>query len=428
MKRFYILFLAAFFGTGCYTQVKSSGDYWGYTGRHEREKVVVVPDQVDSSSMYSQDAPNDLNDEQRSRDDEGYSYGDNYYNGYYDAAPSWNYTPAPAISLSFGFGYHHPWWGVGYSSWYPSWYPSYYDPYWDWYYQPGFFSYGCITPFYGYYDPFYHPFCGFYGGYRHDGFNEDFHDGHRFTESNVRTGRINGGENRGRGSTTNGGGISNGSSVRTNGGSIVTQNSRSAVTGTSINSGRSQQGGSVGSTAVENSSRDERSSAPSQSGNAASTNARSNPSTQSSSGANSRSSGSSTPARTNEAPAQQHSAPAQEKTAPAQEHSAPAQTRGGGRSQSMMNAPRNNPRLNQQNNRMSQNYAPRQTLHNSEQGYANATHGGNGYHSYSNGGGYRGGGGATRSSGSGGVSRSSGGGGSRGGGGGSSHSGGGRGK
>ena len=41
MRTFFIIFLAAMFGTGCYTQVKSSGDYWGYTGHHEREKVAL---------------------------------------------------------------------------------------------------------------------------------------------------------------------------------------------------------------------------------------------------------------------------------------------------------------------------------------------------------------------------------------------------
>src|SRR5690242_8939340 len=162
MKALLTLTFAVVFGTGCYTQVKSSGDYWGYTGRHEREKVEVVPNQQDTSAYMDSSA---YADNPRSRDDEGYSGGDVYYDDYYNA-PNWNYYAAPYASFSIGFGWHRPWWNLGYASYYPYYpYCGSYDPYWDWYYQPGFYSYGCIAPIYPYYDPFfygsfYHPFYG----------------------------------------------------------------------------------------------------------------------------------------------------------------------------------------------------------------------------------------------------------------------------
>ncbi|MEI8135583.1 MAG: hypothetical protein WCH46_11015 [bacterium] len=193
MKAIFTIFLATVFGTGCYTQVKSSGDYWGYTGHHEREKVVVVPDGTPTTgdSLYY---PDNL----RQRSDDGYSLNsgssdetvvNNYY--YYDD-PYVNYTP-PALTLSYnwGYGWHRPWWSVGYSSYYS----NYYDPYWDWYYPTGFSPYGCLVePYYPYYY-YSHSYGSNYHGY-------GSYEGSEFGHLNTHRGRISGGEERGRTNST----------------------------------------------------------------------------------------------------------------------------------------------------------------------------------------------------------------------------------
>src|SRR2546423_2315596 len=124
MKTFFTIFLASLFGTGCYTQVKSSGDYWGYTGHREREKVVVVPNQDTSQVQPYPDSAN-YTEELRSRNDEGYSSGETIINNYYYDEPVWGHT-APSLNFSIGYGWgwphHRPWWNLGYSSWYPYWY------------------------------------------------------------------------------------------------------------------------------------------------------------------------------------------------------------------------------------------------------------------------------------------------------------------
>src|SRR5690348_1783363 len=109
MKGIVTIFLAVLV-SGCYTQVKSSGDYWGYTGEHhERERVYATPDKepqeesIQDSSAYPDSSA--YSEDQRGRDDEGYSSGDRgliyddpyYYNylGYYSA---------PWVSFNLGYG------------------------------------------------------------------------------------------------------------------------------------------------------------------------------------------------------------------------------------------------------------------------------------------------------------------------------------
>src|SRR5258706_16535 len=108
MKSIVTIFFAALL-TGCYTQVKSSGDYWGYTGHHhEREKVIVQPERMDSSAVAYQDTI-PYTENMRSRDDEGYSSGgddlviNNYYFDGYNAQPYLGYYSAPSVSLSIGY-------------------------------------------------------------------------------------------------------------------------------------------------------------------------------------------------------------------------------------------------------------------------------------------------------------------------------------
>ena len=203
MKSIITIFLAVFFA-GCYTQVRSSGDYWGYTGHHERERVYATPDTMPQEAYQDSSYNPDGNQmDQRGRDDEGYSSGDRgliyddpyYYNyaGYYSA-------PWVSFNLGYGWGWHRPYWGLGFSSYYPYGYGWNYDPWWNWYYSPGFSPYGCLG-----YGGFYGG-CGLYGGeyygwhrgFYGDGFHSGF--GHRFDLGAGRTGRITGGESRGRSS------------------------------------------------------------------------------------------------------------------------------------------------------------------------------------------------------------------------------------
>src|SRR5436309_14618188 len=171
MKSFFTIFLAVLFG-GCYTQVKSSGDYWGYTGHHERAQSAppenYAPDTT--AAQPFQDSSN-YSEDQRTRSDEGYDpstgnliYNDPYNGGYNPYAYSgyapyygYGYTPYdpyPSFGFSVGYGgwggWHGPWWtlgfGYGYSN--PYWYS---DPYWNWWYSPSFAPYGCYSPFYSSY-------------------------------------------------------------------------------------------------------------------------------------------------------------------------------------------------------------------------------------------------------------------------------------
>jgi hypothetical protein len=253
MKSIVTIFLAVFFGAGCYTQVKSSGDYWGYTGHHEREKVVVVPDTQTQQTYTEQPYQDTLRytEELRSRDDDGYSSGQTIINNYYydqPYEPYGGYYHAPAVSFSVGYnwGWHRPWWSVGYSSWYPYWYPAYYDPYWDWYYSPGFSPYGCVAdPYYSY--PYYrHSYYGYgygYGGYDNHGYygNGTRHgiDGH---SGHVRLGRISGGDDRGRGSTNTGRGAGNNIEPLNSGrgSAIPVQQSGTTTLGRQQSTGRTQ--------------------------------------------------------------------------------------------------------------------------------------------------------------------------------------------
>jgi hypothetical protein len=412
MKIFFSIVLAALVGTGCYTQVKSSGDYWGYTGKHEREKVQVVPNQQDTSVYLDS---TDYADDQRSRDDEGYSYDYNTYETYGDnfySAPNWNYYPAPYVGFSIGFGWHRPWWNFGYYSYYP--YTGSYNPYWDWCYQPGFYSYGCIAPIYPFY-PYYHSYYGeHFGPYRHH-----FFDGGRISNSGVRTGRIGGGESRGRGNSTIGSGINNsGSSARI--GNSGRGSTTSQTTSQPSNTGRSEQtrqadGGTQQTRRTENSNAN---SAP------ARPNDNTAPARSNDNATTGRSNENSIPARSND-----NSAPARsnDNAAPAKsnENAAPAKNsssgRGGGRSENFINSPRNNPRLVPQNNRSSgrivQNYGRRGHSNSSAhtpKSFAGSSRssGGGGSH-VGSGGGFRGSGGGSNHSGGGGGSSHSGGGGRR---------------
>ncbi|HYM21141.1 MAG TPA: hypothetical protein VEW28_09080 [Candidatus Kapabacteria bacterium] len=195
MNKATILLLGLLFGTGCYTQVRSTGDYWGYSGRRSR------PVLVESDTTYAANQP------MQQPYDSTQTYSDvltdsdggtpTIVNNYYDVAPwghsywdSWGYYSGPSVGISFSFG--NPWyyrpiyrpysWGWGswyYDSWY--WGSPYYSGYYGYdpfYWGGGIGYYPCVAPFYYPYSSFYRPYYG--NGYA----------------SNVRTGRISGGEHR----------------------------------------------------------------------------------------------------------------------------------------------------------------------------------------------------------------------------------------
>lgn len=217
MKSIAVIFAVVLF-TGCYTQVRTSGDYWGYTGHRERDKVYATPDttpqeMVQDSNYYSDSGQGgDL----RMRNDEGYSNGDYGDRGpIYDDPYYYNYAPyysSPWISFNvgYGWGWHRPWLGLGfgYASYYPYWYPNYY---WDWGYSPLFSPYSCLA--FGYY-PYYRPYYGGWGGWGYRNYYGSLYP--HYGLGSGRLGRINGGEGRvGRSSiiSTNGGNFSGRSSI-----------------------------------------------------------------------------------------------------------------------------------------------------------------------------------------------------------------------
>ena len=368
MKSFITIALALAFGTGCYTQVRSSGDYWGYTGRHQKEKVVVPP--LQSDSMYSQQALPDsteyVYEDTRSRDDAGYSSGETTTNNYYyDPVQTWGYYSAPAVSFSIGWGapyydgfyrpHHRPWWSIGYYTGDPYWYPHYYDPYWDWYYQPSYYSYyGCEpTPFFPYYNQNF--------GFHREGYNSD-HD-HFGLNGNSRTGRIGGGERRSSGSSAAG------YDSRNSGSNSPTGNR--GVRSSSTNSGRIGNGVPVQTGTAGYSGRSQ----PREAETGTQRSWQEN--TSSTKPVQTKTSGEA--ARSNEAPREtpvrsnQKSEPEQKRSNDApvkdsQKNSTPAEPRGPGHSQNQMYMPRDNPRYNPQSaNNKTGRYAQNVTSQQSHQ-------------------------------------------------------------
>jgi hypothetical protein len=215
--------------SGCYTQFGSNkGDYWNYTGTPQtsapqaataqREQVQVVERTTDTVTPSEQSQPMALLDtvpapatttvinnyyyDDSWRDPWWNRYGwDHYYRHHGGATltivigdPYWADPWHPAYYNDYR--YDHNWyWADDY--WY---HPTYRGPgwvTWDPYYPyPPYPFYGCYQPSYYYDDPYWWPHHdywngGYYGGHGYGG------HGYAQTKSNVRTGRIGGGERRG---------------------------------------------------------------------------------------------------------------------------------------------------------------------------------------------------------------------------------------
>lgn len=177
-----LLTLTVLFG-GCYTQLKTADDKWGYGGTVTKTTETTTTTQVDSlppqttttstttttTTTVEGDVPymaEPVLTEQSQLADgtvvNNYYYN-GYNNGYYPTSyyPSgWWWTPGFSFSIGFGFGYggyYDPYWGYPYYGYYPyyggyygGYYPYYgwgYPPYIPVYYGPG---YGYNYPYVGY--------------------------------------------------------------------------------------------------------------------------------------------------------------------------------------------------------------------------------------------------------------------------------------
>ncbi|HET9136113.1 MAG TPA: hypothetical protein VFO76_05695, partial [Candidatus Kapabacteria bacterium] len=95
MKKSVLLaLLAGFVFTGCYTQVKSTGDYWGYSGRHRRAIL------VESDTTYTTTPPQQQQDQNQampydSAAPQDYAGHDMIVNNYYEVDPWDHYYYEP---------------------------------------------------------------------------------------------------------------------------------------------------------------------------------------------------------------------------------------------------------------------------------------------------------------------------------------------
>lgn len=206
MKKLIFLLLAVSLGTGCYTQVKSSGDYWGYSGRRQHDRVVLQ----ESDTVYNTPQTSQTNEPTQDLGDNTVTGGNviqydqpTIVNNYYEVSTwsrpywdSWGVYGAPSIGFSVTFGDPYYYSGGYYSRWHrwhddpwywqQSYYNGYYDPYW---YGSGPY-YGCLVPPYPYYRLYDRPYYGYNDYDRHYGNRQGNSD------PNVRTGRINDGDGR----------------------------------------------------------------------------------------------------------------------------------------------------------------------------------------------------------------------------------------
>jgi hypothetical protein len=221
-----LLLLASTFAlTGCYTQLKGTGDRYGYTGRYHEPRLVHT-DTVRQAPPVQQAAPQQEAPKTIAKSEVTYDTvmkGDtmfinertradytqtqtqpvntaetiinNYYGGYEPYDDYWWHAGRPRVVVAVTFGYP-------YSYWYPHHYwHSYYSPWYDYGYYPSWW-YG---PSYAYYDPWYDPWYGYgfypplydayspyygYGGYygRHHGYDRNGYGGGYY--GGVRTGRV----------------------------------------------------------------------------------------------------------------------------------------------------------------------------------------------------------------------------------------------
>lgn len=205
MRYVTLLALASFFGVGCYTQVKSTGDYWGYSG-HRHHRAVLVESDTTYARAQSQQPTDSSAAQLEYPPDDGTTVINNYYEDIPWSHPYYYYwgDPGPAVGFSITIG--NPWfYGPVYRPYAWGWDPWYYDSYyyggWGSYYGGW---YGCVVP------PIY-PYYGFYRSYYRDHYHYDrgssgSHGGY----SGGRGGRISGGEQR-IGSSTSGVAPNNGS-------------------------------------------------------------------------------------------------------------------------------------------------------------------------------------------------------------------------
>lgn len=233
---------AVLFG-GCYTQVASTGDNYGYS---HHEPVLVRSDTVNihrAPPATTQAAPAPKREVASSVEYDTVIHGDtvfiderprtgytqsttepnsstntaaetivnNYYGGYPDDYYWWHPRRHAEVEIVIGSGW--PWWG--YHSWYSPWYdygyyPSWYGgPWWydrpyayGWYY-PGFYPplYDCYSPYYGY-SPYNNGYYG-YGGYGRYGRYPGFYGapGRRIEHGRIRAGEHRPGQDMASGGT-----------------------------------------------------------------------------------------------------------------------------------------------------------------------------------------------------------------------------------
>ncbi len=243
MKKLIFLLLAISLGPGCYTQVKSSGDYWGYSGRNPRKHVVLR----ESDTLYNipptsqtKEPIEDLGGNIASGGNDVINDQPTIINNYYEVSTwsrpywdSWGIYGPPSIGFSITYGDPHYFYSGNYSRWHRwdnepwYWHQSFYNEYCDPFWYGGGPYYGCLVPPYLNYRLYDRPYYGYN--------NYDRHYGNRQSkpDPNVRTGRINDGDGRsgnfGRSTT----GSVNSSPVNTTTNSPTNTGGRSSTVGNS---------------------------------------------------------------------------------------------------------------------------------------------------------------------------------------------------
>jgi hypothetical protein len=202
----HLIALSVLFG-GCYTQLKTADDKWGYGGTVTKRTETTTTTESDTSEPFTTKTTTETTTTvqgdglfagaapsltEESHLASGGTIINNYYNGNYGYSgyggyyPSgWYWAPGFSFSIGFGFGggYYDPYWG------YP--YYGYYAPY-------GYYPYYSHYPYYGYgygycggwgYPP-YIPvnYCGGYYGYNYP------YVGYTYDGRPVKYGRIPGSE------------------------------------------------------------------------------------------------------------------------------------------------------------------------------------------------------------------------------------------
>lgn len=230
------LLLSSLLLGGCYTQVKSTGDYWGYSGHRHARRVLVEsdteytqPQQPPQTETVDTSVPPPESAESGT--------GTTVINNYYEDIPwshpyyyYWGYSAPPVVGFSVTFG--DPWyWGPAYHHrlWYDR---SYYE--YPWYY-PDAYYYSAWDPF-GWYPCVVPPAYPYWGGgyypyYGHRGYWHDDHRGAGSPPGRSGTGRITGGEQRSGRSVVTSGNSGGGSSTTPSGGRSTQPNGGGRSTG-----------------------------------------------------------------------------------------------------------------------------------------------------------------------------------------------------